>query len=41
MVFEIVGISAGRLAENVRAVIAAANDSFMSQGVELRWLVTA
>jgi superfamily II DNA or RNA helicase len=35
------GISAGRLAENVRAVIAAANDSLMSQGVELRWLVSA
>lgn len=34
------GLSAGALAENVRAVMAAANDSLTSQGVELRWLVS-
>lgn len=34
------GLSAGGLAENVRAVMAAANDSLTSQGVELRWLVS-
>jgi len=33
------GISGNGLAENVRAVMAAANDSLTSQGVELRWLI--
>ncbi|MCB4320621.1 DEAD/DEAH box helicase family protein [Alcaligenes sp. 13f] len=35
------GLSAGRLVENVRAIMAAANDSLTSQGVELRWLISA
>lgn len=35
------GLSAGSLVENVRAVMAAANDSLTSQGVELRWLISA
>lgn len=35
------GIAAGGLAENVRAVMAAANDSLTSQGVDLRWLISA
>ncbi|ASC65328.1 hypothetical protein B9P52_13880 [Achromobacter denitrificans] len=35
------GLSAGGLVENVRAVMAAANDSLTSQGVELRWLTSA
>lgn len=35
------GLSAGAVAENVRAVMAAANDSLTSQGVELRWLLSA
>lgn len=34
------GLSAGGLSENVRAVMAAANDSLTSQGVDLRWLVS-
>jgi hypothetical protein len=34
------GLSAGALTENVRAVMAAANDSLTSQGVELRWMVS-
>lgn len=34
------GLSAGGLGENVRTVMAAANDSLTSQGVELRWLVS-
>lgn len=35
------GLSAGGLVENVRVVMAAANDSLTSQGVELRWLTSA
>lgn len=35
------GLSAGGLAENVRAVMAAANDSLTSQGADLRWLISA
>jgi len=35
------GLSAGGLVENVRAVMAAANDSLTSQGVELRWMTSA
>lgn len=35
------GLSASGLAENVKAVMAAANASLTSQGVELRWLVSA
>lgn len=35
------GLSAGGLAETVRAVMAAANDSLTSQGVDLRWLISA
>jgi len=35
------GLSAGGLTENVRAVMAAANDSLTSQGVDLRWLISA
>lgn len=34
------GISVGGLTENVKAVMAAANASLTSQGVELRWLVS-
>ncbi|SDP35840.1 Superfamily II DNA or RNA helicase [Ralstonia sp. 25mfcol4.1] len=34
------GLLATGLAENVRAVMAAANDSLTAQGVELRWLVS-
>lgn len=34
------GLSACGLAENVRSVMAAANDSLTSQGVEMRWLVS-
>jgi len=34
------GLAAGQLAENVRAVMAAANDSLTSQGVDLRWLIS-
>lgn len=34
------GLSAGGLTENVRAVMAAANDSLTSQGVDLRWLIS-
>lgn len=34
------GLSAQGLAGNVRAVMAAANDSLTAQGVELRWLVS-
>ena len=35
------GLSAGGIVENVRMVMAAANDSLTAQGVELRWLVSA
>jgi hypothetical protein len=35
------GISVAGLLEHVRAVMAAANDSLVSQGVESRWLVSA
>lgn len=34
------GLSAGMLVENVKSVMAAANDSLTSQGVELRWLIS-
>ena len=35
------GLAAAGLVENVRAVMAAANDSLTSQGVELRWMISA
>ncbi|WP_186830325.1 DEAD/DEAH box helicase family protein [Mitsuaria sp. TWR114] len=35
------GLSAGGLVENVRTVMASANDSLTSQGVELRWMTSA
>ena len=35
------GLSAAALAENVRTIMAAANDSLTSQGVDLRWLTSA
>ncbi|WP_157128596.1 hypothetical protein [Cupriavidus sp. USMAA2-4] len=34
------GLLASELADNVRAVMAAANDSLTAQGVELRWMVS-
>lgn len=35
------GLSAGGIVENVRMVMAAANDSLTAQGVELRWMISA
>jgi len=35
------GLSAGGLAQNLRSVMAAANDSLTSQGIDLRWLISA
>lgn len=35
------GLSAGGLAQNVWSVMAAANDSLTSRGVDLRWLISA
>lgn len=34
------GLSAGGIADNVRAVMAAANDSLTSQGIDLRWMIS-